>query len=309
MMKRAPCFNTCPSNANASDVVARVKVLENSLTSYMKLQTDEMKRLSLAVGSLAPPPRVPLARPRLESVGKKHKLDEDIEEVFEDVRHNPTWPNHQNTNQQNINNQKPKEKTFATVAQTEPKRDVNQRNTNSQNMGNRSRRPSTLLFGKAKTGKDDVENFLAANVNLVATGVAKDATSEQLKEFIVNKGINVVEIELLTQHPEARTNTFRIAIKPSDYDRAMNPDVWPYRVGVRIFRQKRAQHSWNNQSGQAGGNVQPGHPQGDQHRGNQHHQGQDRHSQHRQNQQQPQGIETHNGFAALDTEAGRQFGN
>ena len=50
-----------------------------------------------------------------------------------------------------------------------------------------------------------------------------------------------MEIELLTQHPEARTNTFKITIKPSDYDKAMNPDVWPYRVGVRLFRQKRAQ--------------------------------------------------------------------
>ena len=89
----------------------------------------------------------------------------------------------------------------------------------------------------------------AANVNLVATGVAKDASSDQLKEFIENKGIEVVEIELLTHHPDARTNTFRIAIKSRDYDKALNPEVWPYRVGVRIFKPKRTQNSWSNQSG------------------------------------------------------------
>ena len=89
MMKRAPCFNTCPSTANASDVLSQVKVLEDSLGSYMKLQTEEMKKLTHAVGSLVPPPAT---RPRLESVSKKHKLDDDIE-VFEDARDNPNWMN------------------------------------------------------------------------------------------------------------------------------------------------------------------------------------------------------------------------
>ena len=145
---------------------------------------------------------------------------------------------------------------MASIARGNQSTNANQGN-NGQNGNNnpRPRRPSTILFGKAKVGKDNTENILAANVNLVATGVAKDATANQLKEFIEAKGIEVVETELLTQHPEARTNTFRIVIKSRGYDKAMNPDVWPYRVGVRIFRPKRTQNSWSNQSGQAGGNV------------------------------------------------------
>ena len=97
------------------------------------------------------------------------------------------------------------------------------------------------------------------DVNLVASGVSKDATPEQLKEFIVSKGINVTEIELLTNHKEeARSFSYRIAIKPSDYDKALKPDVWPYRVGVRLFKPKRWQpkeNSWNQQSSQTGGNI------------------------------------------------------
>ena len=265
MMKRAPCFNTCPSTANASDVVARVKVLEESLGSYMKLQTEEIKKLNMTVGSLIPPPAAP--RPRIESVCKKHKLDEEAE-VFVDARDNP--------------NHRKQTNTYANIVGTEPIRNqpagnmnVNMNgirngnlnsntngnyngNTTGQNTNNnqRKRKPSTLLFGKAKTGIDNVENILAANVNLVATGVAKDATANQLKGFIENKGIKVVEIELLTNHPEARTNTFKIAIKPGDYDKAMNPEVLPYRVGVRTFRHKRQQqNSWANQAGQTGGDA------------------------------------------------------
>ena len=186
MMKRAPYFNTCPSTANASDVLARVKVLEDSMGSYMKQQTQEMSRLSHAVGSLAPQPQ-PISRIRLESVGKKHKLDDEVE-VFDDTRDNVNWPLPQT-----------KIKTFASIARGDS--NAKSGNTNGQigNNNPRSRRPSTLLFGKAKVGKDDIENILAANVNLVATGVAKDATAIQLKEFIVAKGIEVVEIELLTQ--------------------------------------------------------------------------------------------------------------
>ena len=149
---------------------------------------------------------------------------------------------------------------------------------------------------------DNVENILAANVNLVATGVAKDATANQLKGFIENKGTKVVEIELLTNHPEARTNTFKIAIKPGDYDKAMNPEVLPYRVGVRTFRHKRQQqNSWANQAGQTGGNVSKDSQQA----GGVH----DRRP-HQQRQHQPRRdsvIETSNPFGALDSEVGRQF--
>ena len=332
MMKRAPCYNTRPSTANASDVISRVKVLEDSLGGYMKQQSEEIKRLSQAVGALTPPgpgPAKPVRviRERIDSVSKKHKLDEDME-VFEDIRDNVNWQPRQ---------EESTARTFASIVGTESNRNATSGNTNRQNMmgaPQRPRRPSNLLFGNAKTGKDNVENILAANVNLVATGVAKDATADQLKEFVENKGIEVVEIELLTQFPvAARTFTFRIAIKPRDYDKAMNPDVWPYRVGVRIYKPKRIrvdqQNSWTNQSGQTGGNVdlsqqrqqgqeqQSSHQQQHYHRQQQYHrQGQQQYPQQQQQWHQrgqsygiPPGVVTSNPFAALDTEAGRQFGN
>ena len=111
------------------------------------------------------------------------------------------------------------------------------------------------MFGASKTGKDDSVELLAADANLVASGVSKDATCEQLKEFIENKGVTVTDIELISLAPGRRTNSFRVAIKTADFDKAMDPNVWPYRVSVRRYRPK--QDSWASQSAQAGGNVAP----------------------------------------------------
>ena len=124
----------------------------------------------------------------------------------------------------------------------------------------RRRRPTTLVFGNEKNGKEEAEQFLLmADVNLVASGVSKNATPEQLKEFIVSKGIKVTDMELLTTHKtEARSFSYRIAIKPEDYDKALQQDARPYRVGVRIYKPKRRQqqqNSWNQQSSQTGGNI------------------------------------------------------
>ena len=120
----------------------------------------------------------------------------------------------------------------------------------------RPRRQSTLLFGQSRTGKDNQSQLLAANVNLVASGVSKAATDKQLKQFLEDKGIKVTEIECLTYHPDARTNTFRVAIAIEDYEKALNPEVWPYRVAVRTFRpsrRNRDQQSMEAQFGRTGG--------------------------------------------------------
>ena len=67
---------------------------------------------------------------------------------------------------------------------------------------------------------------------------------------------------------EVRTLTFRVAVKPADYEAALNPDVWPYRVAVRHYRAPRRDRttgSWQAQSGRSGGQIsaeQPGRVRG-----------------------------------------------
>ena len=96
-----------------------------------------------------------------------------------------------------------------------------------------------MLYGNAKMGMGDGGDGLAADIDLVATGVAKDASSDQLEQFLLGRGIQVTEIEILTTFEHARTNTFRVRIKASDYEKAQLAENWPRRVGVRHYRQPR----------------------------------------------------------------------
>ena len=83
-----------------------------------------------------------------------------------------------------------------------------------------------------------------------------------LKEFLVLKGIDVVAVETLTRDevlPNVRTKTFKVTVKPAQYEKALDPDVWPYRVAVRHYRQpKRQDSTWSGQSGRTGGQVDRG---------------------------------------------------
>ena len=121
-----------------------------------------------------------------------------------------------------------------------------------------NRRRSASMYDSARTGKDGEELILCADVDLVVGGVSKDATEDQLKSFITDNGITVIEMEKLTKNEEARTNAFRIRVKASDFDKAMKPEVWPYRVGVRHYiPPKRKQQTWQAQSAQSGGFINP----------------------------------------------------
>ena len=100
-------------------------------------------------------------------------------------------------------------------------------------------------------GTAEMNNNIAAAVSLVAYGVAKDASEEQLNSFLQAKNINVIECKKLTTFEQARTHCYKVTIKASEYEKATKPEVWPYRVGVRLFKQFREKKdqtpSWNDQ--------------------------------------------------------------
>ena len=119
-----------------------------------------------------------------------------------------------------------------------------------------------ICFGSAKTsgeGPAAKDTLLAADVSLVASGVGKGCTTDDLKNFLAGKGINAVEVEMLTKKEvmeQVRTLTFRVAVKAADYEAALKPEVWPYRVGVRHYkapRRERTDNSWQGQVEQSGG--------------------------------------------------------
>jgi hypothetical protein len=121
-----------------------------------------------------------------------------------------------------------------------------------------------ICFGTSKTlGDGTKETLLAADIDLVASGVSKDCSNDNLKDFLMDKGIEVVAVETLTKDevlPQVRTKTFKITVKAGQYEKALMPEVWPYRVAVRHFRAPKCEGSWSEQSGRTGGRIgdQPG---------------------------------------------------
>ena len=58
----------------------------------------------------------------------------------------------------------------------------------------------------------------------------------QLSHWLAEKGLHVASCDLLTKYEGARPLPYKIAIKSCDYEKATNPEIWPARVGVRLFK-------------------------------------------------------------------------
>ena len=96
-------------------------------------------------------------------------------------------------------------------------------------------------------------------MDLVATGVSKDCSNDDLKGFFTGKGVDVIAVETLTKAevlPIVRTKTFKVTVKAAQYEKVLMPDIWPYRVAVRHYRPpKRPEQSWGDQSNRPGGII------------------------------------------------------
>ena len=97
-------------------------------------------------------------------------------------------------------------------------------------------------------------------MDLVASGVSKDCKDEDLFQFLKDKGINPVSVVTLTRDEvldQVRKKTFKVTVKAAQYEAALRPDIWPYRVAVRHFRAPRKQdETWNSQAGRSGGLIE-----------------------------------------------------
>ena len=60
---------------------------------------------------------------------------------------------------------------------------------------------------------------------------------------------------------QVRTLTFRVAVKAAQYEEALKPEVWPFRVGVRHYRaprREKPENNWKGQSERTGGQIDQG---------------------------------------------------
>ena len=183
MLQRNPFYNTTSKDdTDISTVVTRVSTLEESMNEHMKQQAMQMASLVnivnkfsssvTASSSSASAPSFPPQRERLESLSKKHKLDDDMNEVFhhpqvepvvQPPRHQPAQVPHLQPTQGQVPQPSvitpipaasfpplPPGQSYATIAQCPQHHLKNVQN--QQHNQQKQRRSSTLLFGQSKVG-------------------------------------------------------------------------------------------------------------------------------------------------------------
>ena len=136
---------------------------------------------------------------------------------------------------------------------------------NSKQTEKQTEKPKRKLIfhGKATTSPEEnvTEISLAADVDIVAFGVAKTAEPEHLEKFLKDRGVEVEKIECLTnieliKEGKVKSKTMKVTVKASEHEKAMNPDVWPRRVGVRYYKapsRRPGQEEGGGQGGEGGG--------------------------------------------------------
>ena len=107
----------------------------------------------------------------------------------------------------------------------------------AQVKANNWRKNLNLLQGTA-LGTDGNET-LSSDIDLVAYGVAKNVTAIQLSNCLQNKRLDVIDCVLLTKYDGAQSLAFKITVKATDFEKAKakDADIWPYRVGLRYYKQ------------------------------------------------------------------------
>ena len=81
-------------------------------------------------------------------------------------------------------------------------------------------------------------NSFAADVDVVAFNVNKNASAMDMRNWLSQKGVNVKKCELLTRNYDAPALSYLITVDPKDYERVTtDASVWPYQVGVRKYKQ------------------------------------------------------------------------
>ena len=110
-----------------------------------------------------------------------------------------------------------------------------------------------VIYGSAKPDAEQVN--LAADVSLVAFNVNKECSKEHMRNFLVEKGINVVDVVEMTREEvlsNVRVKSMKVIVRANEYEKAMDPSSWPCRVGVRLWKDKEAQKAryerWQEQS-------------------------------------------------------------
>ena len=261
MMKRCPQPGFSVKQTN-EDIVERINIFEKAMNhfmvkteKYMEESKEQVEKLNEAVTKTGPKtPILPLLQVRVpdgqDTPTKKRRLEEtgSVTPALEQQQYSSVVAGVAPLNSQ----------------QQEQIRNMQQLLNNQKKQHPAKQR--NICYGTAKPADDSGNKMmLAADINLVASGLDQECNEEKLKEFLIERGIKPVKVEMMkkpnvTEGEDVRTwrtKSFKVTVKAAEHEKAMKPETWPYRVAVRYWRAERRPRpgGWDRQAGTSGGQV------------------------------------------------------
>jgi hypothetical protein len=274
MLRRAPQPGFSVHKTNG-DVMERINVLEKTMAGFMTKTEKHMeenktqfeKLAETVIRSQPKSPRFPLLQiptPGVqESPGTKKRKYEESRAVFQQPP--AAAPSFQQPHYSSV---------VAGVSalssqQQEQIRSLQQLQNSQKKKQQQQPRQRNICYGTAKpTSDSSSQDMLAADINLVASGLDKECTEDKLKVFLEERGIHPVKIEMMKKQDinEAetktwRTKSFKVTVKAAEHEMSLKPEIWPYRVAVRYWRAERRPRTgggWEQQSRTSGGQFSSG---------------------------------------------------
>ena len=237
--------NSVTSNKKIDDIVNRLEHLERSMTQQ-KIHGVE----NHVVPTKNDQPQIKFKQRPAIPVTFAEKENATNAPTKESVRR-PIDPNHlwntentqtvpqnsQSTTQSNVGPAAMGERTWAQIVDEGSKPPSNQSWRGRQH----------VLYGTAN--EDQYGGSFSADVELVAYNVAKNITSADLCNWLSQRGLYVKDCTLLTTSEEARSLSFKVSVDPKDFERATkDTNLWPYRVGIRLYKNFNKNSSENSRS-------------------------------------------------------------
>ncbi len=68
--------------------------------------------------------------------------------------------------------------------------------------------------------------------------VNKQVTDIDVKAYLVAKDFTIRDLTLMS-HADAKYNSFKLTIPVTEFEKLLDPDIWPVGVRVRRFRERQ----------------------------------------------------------------------
>ena len=241
MMLRAPRFWGKDKGDDIAGVAAELKELKEAMVGFIKQnekQKSELKEEVVNANSVLTKPRIgpkmtevpatpctpggSAKRTRFEFESDIEEVEVPEEEAFKKVTYDKKAAAKKDTAVE----------TLAAIL-SQSKKEKSKKDDNPK---------SKVIFGSAKVDSEAAN--IAADVSLVVFGVNKEFSRDSMKTFLIEKSIDVIDVIDMTREEvldNVKVKTMKVVVKASQYERAMDPSIWPCRVGVRLWKDKEAQ--------------------------------------------------------------------